>query len=204
MVFIAFLIFALISLLGQLFVQQAASFDLNDPEEARAKYAEIGAIESSEEQGQAWCSLTDQEVRAIARHTQMSNIITTTTYTSSAGEVTTTTVVEPAPNQDELVESAVQFTADSCRYNVWATVEKLQAVTDEEALAELLCHIGPEEAAVIIRFLSPASSVESERSAKADGESTETTISRPREPVYESELAAMMEALSAECGKDSG
>lgn len=204
MIFIAFLIFALISLFGQLLGWSAASFDLNDPEAARAKYAEIGAIESLEEQGRAWCSLTDQELRAIARHTEMSNTVTTTTHTSSAGETTTTVVFEPAPNQEALVESAVRFTADSCRYNVWATFEKLQSITDEEEWAELLCHIGEEEAATIIRFLSPASSVESERSAKADGEATEITISRPGEPVGESELAAILETLSAECGRDGG
>lgn len=204
MIFIAFLIFALISLFGQLLGWSAASFDLNDPEAARAKYAEIGAIESLEEQGRAWCSLTDQELRAIARHTEMSNTVTTTTHTSSAGETRTTVVFEPAPNQEALVESAVRFTADSCRYNVWATFEKLQSITDEEEWAELLCHIGEEEAATIIRFLSPASSVESERSAKADGESTEITISRPGEPVGESELAAILETLSAECGWDGG
>ena len=114
MIFIAFLVFALISLFGQFFGWQATSFDINDPEAARAKYAEIGAIEGLEEQGRAWCSLTDQELRAIAKHTEMSNTVTTTTHTSSTGETTTTTVVEPAPNQEALVESAVRFTADSC------------------------------------------------------------------------------------------
>ena len=204
MIFIAFLIFALISLFGQALGWQAASLDINDPEAARAKYAEIGAIESMEEQRRAWCSLTDQELRAIAKHTEMSNIVTTTTHTSSMGQTTTTVVFEPAPNQEALVESAVRFTADSCRYNVWATFEKLQSITDEEEWAELLCHIGEEEAATIIRFLSPASSVESEGSTKADGESTETTISRPLEPVGESELAEILETLSAECGRDGG
>ena len=200
MVLIVLLLIVVVSLFGQTLGGQAASFDLNDPEAARAKYAELGAVEGFSEQGRAWCSLTEPELRAIAMHTEMSNIVTTTTHTSSAGEVTTSVVVEPAPDQDELVESAVQFTADSCRYNVWATVEKLQAVTDEESWAELLCHIGPEEAAAIIRFLSPASSVESEASTKANGESTETTISRPLEPVDESELAAIIEELSAQCG----
>ena len=198
MLFIVLLLIAVASLFGQTLGGQEASFDLNDPEAARAKYAELGSIEDFSEQGRAWCSLTERELRAIARHTKMSNIVTTTTHTSSAGEVTTSSVVEPAPNQAELVESAVKQTADSCRYDVWAKFEKLQAVTDEEEWAELLCHIGPEEAAAIIRFFAPASSVESEKSTKANGESTETTVSRP-EPVDESEVAAGVEALSAEC-----
>ena len=198
MLFIVFLLIAVVSLFGPPLGGQAASFDLNDPEAARAKYAEIGDIEGFSAQGRAWCSLTEQELRAIARHTEMSNIVKTTTHTSSEGEVTTSVVVEPAPNQDELVELAVKRTADSCRYNVWAKFEKLQAVTDEETWTELLCHIGPEEAAAIIRFLAPAYNVEGESSTKANGESTETTVSRP-EPVDEGEVASGMEALSAEC-----
>lgn len=141
MFFIVFLLIAVVSLFSQTLGGQAASFDLNDPEAARAKYAEIGAIEGFSEQGQAWCSLTERELRAIARHTEMSNTVTTTIHTSSAGEVTTSTVFEPAPDQDELVESAVKYTTDSCRYNVWAKFEELQAVTDEETWTELLCHI---------------------------------------------------------------
>ncbi len=94
-----FLIYAVFASIAQAFGWQAASFDLNDPEAARAKYEEIGAIESLEEQGRAWCSLTDRELRAIAKHTEMSNTITTTTHTSSMGETTASTVIEPAPNQ---------------------------------------------------------------------------------------------------------
>ena len=202
MIFIAFLIFALVPLFGQLFGWQAASFDLNDPEAAKAKYADIGAIESLEEQGWAWCSLTDRELRAIAAHTEMSNTVTTTTHTSSAGETTATVVFEPAPNQEALVESAVRRINASCRYNAWANFEKLQTITDEEEWAELVCPLTAEEVAAMFLFISPASSVESEKSTKADGESTETTISRPWEPVDESELAAMQETLSAECGWD--
>ena len=199
MLFVAFLIFSFIALLAQVFGWQADSFDLNDPEAARAKYAEITAIESFSEQGRAWCSLTEREVRAIARHTEMSNIVTTTTHTSSAGEVTTSTVVKPAPNQDEPVESAVRRIDDSCRYNAWANFEKLQTITDREEWEELVCPLTAEEVAAMFLFISPASSVESEKSTKADGESTETTISRPRESVDESELAAIRETLSAEC-----
>ena len=204
MIFIAFLIFALISLFGQLFGWQSPSFDLNDPEAARAKYAEIGEIESLKEQGLAWCSLTDRELQAIARHTEMSNIITTTTHTSSTGETTTTVVIEPAPSQEELVESAVRRINDSCRHNAWANFEKLQTITDDEEWEELVCQLTVEEVAAMFLFISPASSVEGEKSTKADGESTEITISRPEEPVDESELAAMMETLSAECGRGSG
>ena len=206
MIFIAFLVFALISLFGQFFGWQATSFDINDPEAARAKYAEIGAIEGLEEQGRAWCSLTDQELRAIAKHTEMSNTVTTTTHTSSTGETTTTTVVEPAPNQEALVESAVRFTADSCRYNVWATFEKLQSITDEEEWAELLCHVGEDEAATIIRFMGMGISYTetTEAVTSNDGSSTETTVSEPAEPVDESETAMWVEALSTECEQDGG
>ena len=204
MLLIVVLLIAGVSLFGQLLGWQSASFDLNDPEAARAKYAEIGAIEGFSEQGQAWCSLTDREVRAIARHTEMSNIVTTTTHTSSAGEVTTSVVVEPVPNQDELVESAAKQIADGCRYNVWANLEELIAIADDEAGAEFMCQLTPEEAATLIRFLSGAFDSAGEKSTRADGESTEITVSRPAEPVDESEMAAAMEALSAECGWDGG
>jgi len=181
------------------------SFDLSDPETARAKYAEITAIESFSEQGRAWCSLTEREVRAIAGHTEMSNIVTTTTHTGSAGEVTTSTVVEPAPNQDELVERAVKQTSDSCRYNVWANIEKLQTVTDEEGWAELLCQLAREEAATLIRFLSVGGYTEViEVATSSDGSSTETKVSRPPDRVDESDVAAGLEELSAECGWEGG
>ena len=205
MLFIAFLIFPFIALLAQVFGWQADSFDLNDPEAARAKYAEITAIESFSEQGRAWCSLTEREVRAIARHTEMSNIVTITTHTSSAGEVTTNAIVEPAPNQDELVEGAVKQTSDSCRYNVWANFEKLQTVTDEEGWAELLCQLTREEAATLIRFLSVGGYTEViEVATSSDGSSTETKVSRPPERVDESDVAAGLEELSAECGREGG
>ena len=204
MLFIAFLIFPFMALLAQVFGWQADSFDLKDPEAARAKYEEITGIESFSEQGQAWCSLTEREVRAIARHTEMSNIVTTTIQTSSAGEVTASTVVEPAPNQDELVDRAVKQTSDSCRYNVWANFEKLQTVTDEEGWAELLCQLTREEAATLIRFLSVGYTEVIEVATSSDGSSTETTVSSPPEQVDEGEVAAGLEALSAECGWDGG
>ena len=203
MLFVAFLIFSFIALLAQVFGWQADSFDLNDPEAARAKYSEITAIGSFSEQGRAWCSLTEREVRAIARHTEMSNIVTTTTHTSSAGEVTSNAIVEPAPNQDELVESAVRHINDSCRYNAWANLDKFLAATGEETVEELWCYLSPEEAAVIFLNLYPAYREVGEASTKANGESTETTISRP-EPVDEGELAEAMEILAAECGWGGG
>ncbi|MYC36313.1 MAG: hypothetical protein F4X66_05295 [Chloroflexi bacterium] len=205
MLLIAFLLIPFIALLAQVFGWQADSFDLNDPEAARAKYADITAIESFSEQGRAWCSLTEREVRAIARHTEMSNIVTTTTHTSSAGEVSTNAIVEPAPNQDELVEGAVKQTSDSCRYNVWANIEKLQTVTDEEGWAELLCQLTREEATTLIRFLSVGGYTEViEVATSSDGSSTETKVSRPPERVDESDVAAGLEELSAECGWEGG
>ena len=201
--FIAVLLIAVMSLFGQTFGWQAASFDLDDPEAARAKYEEISAIESMEDQGQAWCSLTDQELRAIAKHTEMSNTITTTTHTSSTGETTASTVIEPAPNQDELVEWAVRLTADSCRYNAWANAERLQAAADEKERAEVLCRLGPEEAEMLILFLATMSVSTTGGVTNDNGESTMTTVSGPSEPVEESGLAAILEALSAECGWDT-
>ncbi len=198
---IVFLLFAIATFISQALEWQAASFDLNDPEAARAKYAEITDSESFSEHGSAWCALTEPELRAIARHTEMSNIVTTTTHTSSAGEVTTSAVFEPAPNQDELVEWSVKHVAESCRYNVWASVEKLQTIQSEEALNELLCELSPEGVTTLLRFLSVGFSEEAEKSTNSDGSSTETTISRPAEP-DESEVTAGMEMLSAECGWD--
>ena len=201
MLFIAFLIFPFIALLAQVFGWQADSFDLSDPEADRAKYAEITAIESFSEQGQAWCSLTDRELRAIARHTEISNIVTTTTHTSSAGEVTTNTIVEPADNQDKLVEQAVKWTADSCRYNVWANMENSKPL---QGWVELLCQLTPEEAETLFQFLSGGYTEVIEVATSSDGSSTETAVSRPPEQGDESEMAAAMETLSAECGWDVG
>lgn len=203
MVFIAFLVFALISLFGQLFGWQAASFNLNDPEAARAKYAEITAVEGFSEQRQVWCSLTDREVRAIARHTEMSNVVTTTTHTSSAGEVTTS-VVEPAPNQDKLVESAVRRTSDSCRYDAWTNFEKLQTIEGEEALRELLCQLSPEEVAALVQFWSIGFTEVIEVSTSQDGSSTEVKVSRLEESVDEGEAAAWIKELSSVCAEDGG
>ena len=204
MLFIALLLIPFIALLAQAFGWQADSFDLSDPEAARAKYAEITAIESFSEQGQAWCGLTDRELRAIARHTEMSNIITTTTHTSSAGETTTTVVTEPAPNQEELVESGVRQINDSCHYNAWANFEKLQTITDEEEWEKLVCQLTPKEAETLFRFLSGGYTEVIEVATSSDGSSTETAVSRPPEQGDESEMAAAMDTLSAECGWDGG
>lgn len=54
----------------------------------------------------------------------MSNTVATTTHTTSRGEVTSSVAVEPVPGQDELVEGAVEYVADSCRHNVWGTMGK--------------------------------------------------------------------------------
>ena len=204
MVFIVLLLIAVVSLFSQTLGGQAASFDLNDPEAARAKYAELGAIEGFSEQGRAWCSLTEPELRAIAMHTEMSNIVTTTTHTSSAGEVTTSVVVEPAPNQDELVESAVRRTSDSCRYNAWTNFEKLQTIEGEDALRELLCQLSPEEAVALVQFWSIGFTEAIEVSTSQDGSSTEVKMSRPEESVDEGEAAAWLEELSSVCAEDGG
>lgn len=204
MLVVFFLLWAFLLPFGEGFGGQDASFDLSDPEAARARYAEITAIEGFSEQGRAWCSLTEAEVRAIARHTEISNIITTTTHTSSSGEVTSSAVIEPAPNQDELVEREVEYLADSCRYNVWATLEKLQTISDQGELAELMCQITEEEAATLLRFLSGGYTEVIEVATSSDGSSTETKISSPPEQDDENGMTAWMEALSAGCGKDGG
>ena len=202
--FVIFLLLSAIFAIVQALGWQSASFDIDDPEAARAKYAEITAIEDFSEQGQAWCSLTERELRAIARHTEMSNIVTTTIHTSSAGEATTTVVVEPAPNQDELVESAVRWASDSCLYNAWTNFEKLQTIEGESSLRELLCQLSPEEAAVLVRFGSVGLTEVIEGATSQDGSSTEVRISRPEESVDEGEAAAWMEELSSVCAEDGG
>ena len=199
MAIIAFLLLAILSLLGRSPQWQPASFDLDDPEAARARYAEIVAIEGIAAQGRAWCALSPAEVRAMARHTAMSNTVITTVRTSG-GETTTSIVIEPAPNQDELVELAVNQIADSCRYQVWDIVERLYAA-DAAAQAEMLCAMTPGEAETVFRFMFPAGSATlvSEVTTDDAAESTRTTTSYPPEYANEAEIAAGLAAMAGGC-----
>lgn len=196
------LIFAALSLLTRTPQPQPASFDLNDPQAARAKYAELAAIDGYTAQGQAWCALTPPEIRAIAQHTRMPNIITTTIQITSAGEKTETTVIQPAPNQAQLVETAVQSTADSCRLNLWNNVESLSNAADNAARAEVFCAMPPQEAEMFIRFSMDITTSISKKIIRDTGESVETTISNPPEPPDEAKIAAAIAAFSAQCGPD--
>ena len=204
MIFIVFLIVAVISLFGQVLGWQAPSFDLDDPEAVRAKYAELGEIDGWAALGRAWCALTPGEARAIAKHTEMSNIITTTIHISSAGERTEDTVIEPAPNQDELVELAVQHFTEECRYNLWGNLERLEDAADDAERAEVWCSMTPKEAATLIRSFTNLSTSTTEEITSDTGEYSATTISRPPEPFDESGVDDFMEGLSAECGWDGG
>lgn len=199
---VIFLILAALSLLTRTTQPQPASFDLNDPQAARAKYAELAAIDGYTAQGQAWCALTSAEIRAIAQHTDMSNTITTTIHITSAGETTTSVIVQPAPNQDELVERAVQSTADSCRLNLWDNVESLSNAADDAARAEIFCAMPPQKAEMFIRFSMDITTTISEKIIRDTGESVETTISNPPEPPDEAKIAAAIAAFSAQCGPD--
>ena len=200
MLIIAFLLLAVLSLLGRSPQWQPASFDLNDPEAARAKYAEIVAIEGIAAQGRAWCALGPAEVRAIARHTAMSNTVITTVHNGSGGETTTSIVIEPAPNQEELVELAVNQIADSCRYRVWGIVERLSAA-DVAAQAEMLCAMTPGEAETVFRFMFPARSATlvSEVAGDDGAESTRTTTDYPPEYANGAEIAAGLAAMAGGC-----
>ena len=202
MMLLILLLSAIVTLLGTGFGRQAAAFDLEDPEEARAKYAELGAIDGWAAQGWAWCALAPAEVRAIAKHTAMSNIITTTIRTSSDGETTTSVVIEPAANQGELVGYWEKRVADECRYNVWANMERLSAAVDDAGRAEALCAPGPDGAAMLLRFLSEVYLGESSKIARDTGESTEIIIERPPEPADETAIADAIESWSAQCGWD--
>ena len=199
MIIIALLLFAVLSLLGRSPQWQPASFDLDDMEAARAKYAEIVAIEGIAAQGRAWCALAPAEVRAIAKHTEMSNTVITTVR-ASGGETTTSIVIEPAPNQDELVELAVNRIADSCRYRVWDIVERLSAA-DVAAQAEMLCAMTPGEAETVFRFMFPARSATlvSEVAGDDGAESTKTTTDYPPEYANEAEIAAGVAAMAGGC-----
>lgn len=194
------LLLAILSLLGRSPQWQPASFDLDDPEAARARYAEIVAIEGIAAQGQAWCALAPAEVRAIAKHTEMSNTITTTVHTGGGGETTTSVVIEPAPNQAELVTLAAKHIAASCRYQVWDIVERLYAA-DAAAQAEMLCAMTPGEAATVFRFMFPAGSATlvSEVAGDDAAASTRTTTNYPPEYANEAEIAAGVAAMAGEC-----
>ena len=200
MVIIALLLLAILSLLGRSPQWQPASFDLDDPEAARARYAEIVAIEGIAAQGRAWCALAPAEVRAIARHTRMSNTVITTVHTGSGGETATSIVIEPAPNQDELVELAANQIADSCRYQVWGIAERLYAA-DAAARAEMLCAMTPGEAETVFRFMFPARSATlvSEVAGDDAAESTRTTTEYPPEYASEAEIAAGVAAMAGGC-----
>lgn len=197
-----FLILAALSLLTRIPQPQPASFDLNDPQAARAKYAELAAIDGWTAQGQAWCALTPAEIRAIAQHTDMSNTITTTIHITSDGETTTSVIVQPAPNHDELVERAVQSIADSCRLNLWDNVESLSNAADDAARAEVFCAMPPQEAEMFIRFSMDITTSISKKIIRDTGESVETTISNPPEPPDEAKIAAAIAAFSAQCEPD--
>ena len=200
MVIIAFLLLAILSLLGRSPQWQPESFDLDDPDAARARYAEIVAIEGIAAQGRAWCALAPAEVRAMARHTRMSNTVITTVRTGSGGETATSIVIEPAPNQDELVELAVNQIADSCRYRVWDIVERLYAA-DVAAQAEMLCAMTPGEAETVFRFILPSNSATlvSEVTGDDGAESTRTTTEYPPEYLNEAEIAAGVAAMAGGC-----
>ena len=200
MAIIALLLLAILSLLGRSPQWPPASFDLDDPEAARARYAEIVAIEDIAAQGRAWCALSPAEVRAMARHTAMSNIITTTIHSSGDGETITSVVIEPAPNQDELVAYWAGRVADDCRYNVWGNLEQLYAAADDAARVEALCSLGADEAAMLLRLLSEGSISESTMDVSDTGESIEIIIERPPEPADETAIADAVASLSTQCG----
>ena len=202
MVIIALLLLAILSLLGRSPQWQPASFDLDDPDAARTRYAEIVAIEGIAAQGRAWCALSPAEVRAMARHTAMSNIITTTIRISGDGETTTSVVIEPAPNQDELVEYWAGRVADECRYKVWGNLERLDAAADDAARAEVFCSLGADAAARLLRFLSEAYLSESSKVTRESGESEEIIIERPPEPADEAAIADAIASASTQCGWD--
>ena len=200
MLLLILLLSAIAALLGSGFGRLPASFDLNDPEAARAKYAELAAVDGWAAQGRAWCALSPAEVRAIAKHTAMSNIITTTIRISGDGETTTSVLIEPAPNQDELVAHRANRIADECRYKVWDNLERLAAAADDAGRAEVLCSAGADEAARLLRFLSEAYLSESSKVTRESGESEEIIIERPPAPADEAAIADAIASASTQCG----
>ena len=202
MAIIALLIFAVLSLLGRMPQWEAASFDLDDPEAARDRYAELGDIDGWAARGRAWCALAPAEVRAIAKHTAMSNIITTTIRTSSDGETATSVVIEAAANQGELVGRWAGRVADECRYNVWDNLERLDDAADDAERAEVFCSLGADEAARLLRFLSEGLIGESSKYVSDTGESTEIIIERPPEAADETAIADAIASAATRCGGD--
>ena len=202
MLLLILLLSVIAALLGPGFGRPPPSFDLDDPEAARAKYAELAAIDGWAAQGRAWCALAPAEVRAMAKHTAMSNIITTTIRVSGDGETTTSVVIEPAPDQDELVEYWAGRVADECRYQVWDNLERLDAAADDAARAEVLCSLGADAAARLLRFLSEAYLSESSKVTRESGESEEIIIERPPAPADEAAIADAIASASTQCGWD--
>ena len=203
MAIIVFLIFAVLSLLGWSPQWQAAAFDLDDREAARAKYAEIVGVEGVAAQGQAWCALSSAEVRAMARHTEMSNIITFTIHIIRDGKRIDSYTIKPAPNQDELVEYWVRRVGDGCRYNAWGNLERLNAAADDAERLEVLCSLDPDEAAILLRFKRDVFIIESSKGVASTGESADSTINRPPVPASETAIADAVESWSAQCGWDN-
>ena len=184
---------------------QTASFDLNDPAAAQAKAGQLFAIADLGEQGRAWCALSPPELRAIARHSSMSNTITTTTRTNRQGAIHAESVaVEPAPNQAELIDAAVQFITDSCRYDVWSVTQAMQAAADESATMDILCRLPRQGRSIYLQtFLLPAARSHSDTTTAANGETITTTIDYPPEPVDQAGLAEMLDGLAAACAPNS-
>ena len=202
--FAILLLLAILSLLGRSPQWPPASFDLDDIEAAieaaRAKYAEIVAIEGIAAQGRAWCALSPAEVRAMARHTEMSNIITFTIHITRDGQRIDIYTIKPAPNQDELVEYRVKRVADGCRYNVWDNLERLDAAADDAARTEVLCSLNTDAATTLLRFLNEVSTSESSKEVADTGESSESIIYRPPEPANETAISDAIASLSTQCG----
>lgn len=179
---------------------QTASFDLSDPAAARARVGQLYAIEDLGEQGRAWCALSPPELRAIARHSSMSNTITTTTRTDRHGAIHAESVaVEPAPNQAELIAAAVQFITDSCRYDVWSVAQATQSAADETAMLEILCRLPRQGRSIYLQnFLLTIARSHSHTTA-TNGETITTTINYPPEPVDQAGLAEMLDGIAAAC-----
>lgn len=180
---------------------QTASFDLSDPAAARARAGQLHAIADLGEQGRAWCALSPPELRAIARHSSMSNTITTTTRADRRGEsLAESVIVEPAPNQAELIAAAVQFVTDSCRYEVWSVAQAAQSAADETAMLEILCRLPRQGRAIYLQtFLLPAAVSTSHTATGADGETITTTTDYPPEPVDQAGLTATLDGIAAAC-----
>lgn len=183
---------------------QTASFDLHDPAAARAKAGQLYAIEDLGEQGRAWCALSPPELRAIARHSSMSNTITTTTRSDRQGAIhAESVIVEPAPNQAELIAAAVQFVTDSCRYEIWAVTQAMQAAADETEMLEILCRLPLQGRSIYLQSLLRTAARSHSHNSAANGETITTTIDYPPEPVDAAGLAEMLDGVGAACAPNS-